>query len=238
MVSRINGTENKGINRVYWNFREQTGEDDSSARRMSFFRFGGGLTALPGEYTVKIKYDDEEVSQKFAVKFDPRIDVDMDVLKLNYEAGKSAQKLSDAINSSSRQIDETRNTIKTILDHARQNTDPKNRDLMKAARALDKKLEDLAETLNPTPPKQGIADRSAGLRTQVLGAVRGITRAGYEPISQAAKVLYEKAVPKVEEFLQKLNSVYQTDVENFKKMLKESDFSLFKPFEPIRLEDK
>jgi photosystem II stability/assembly factor-like uncharacterized protein len=237
MISRLNGTENKGINRVYWNFREQTEQDDSSARRMSFFRFGGGITALPGEYTVKIKYDEEEASQKLTVAFDPRIAVDMDVLKANYDAGKNAQKLSNAINSASRQIDETRNTIKTIIDHVRQNRDPKNRDLMKAARALDKKLEDLAETLNPTPPKQGIADRSAGLRMQVMGAVRNMTRAGYEPLSQAAKVGYEKAVPKVEEFLQKLNSVYQTDVENFKNMLKDTDFSLFKPFEPIKLED-
>ena len=236
MISRINGTENKGINRVYWDLREQTQEDDPASRRMSFFRFGGGgLAALPGEYTAKIKYDSEEVSQKFTVTFDPRIDVDMGVLEANYEAGKNAQKLSDAINSASRQIDETRNTLKTLLDHARQNRDPKNKEIMKAAQDLDKKLKDLAEILNPTPPKQGIADRSAGLRMQVMRAVSGITRAGHEPISQAAKVRYEKTKPKVEEFLQKFNTVYQTDVENFKKMLKESDFSLFKPFEPIKL---
>lgn len=235
-ISRMNGTENKGINRVYWNFREQTGQQDQSSRRM-FFGFGGGTTALPGEYTVKINYDDEEVSQKFAVKFDPRIDVDMAVLKANYEKGKQAQKLSDAINAASRQIEETRATIKTLQDSARQNRDPKNRDLMKAAQALDKKLEGLAETLNPTPAKQGIGDRSAGLRTQVMMAVRGISGAGYEPITQAAQVSYEKAIPKVEEFLKKLNAVYETDVENFKKMLKEADFSLFKPFTPIKIEE-
>jgi hypothetical protein len=90
--------------------------------------------------------------------------------------------------------------------------------------------------LNPTPPKQGIADRSAGLRMQVMSAVRGLTRGGYEPVSEAAKVLYQKAVPAVEEFLQKVNSVYETDVENFKTMLKEADFSLFKPFKPIKIE--
>ena len=108
---------------------------------------------------------------------------------------------------------------------------------MKAAQELDKKLEDLAEILNPTPPKQGIADRSAGMRSQVMMATRGM-RGGHEPISQAAKVRYEKAKPKVEEFLQKVNAVYETDVENFKKMLKEADFSLFKPFKAIKIEEK
>jgi hypothetical protein len=237
MISRVNGTENKGINRVYWNFREQT-EQAAPTTRRSFFGFGGGgSTALPGEYTVKIAYDGEEASQKFTVKYDPRIDVDMEVLKANYEAGKKAQKLSDVINTASQQIDGTRTTLKTLQDHARQNRDPKNKELMKAARDLDKKLEELAETLNPTPPKQGIADRSAGLRMQVMMATRGM-RGGHEPISQAAKVRYEKALPKVEEFLKKVNTVYQTDVENFKKMLKEADFSLFKPFKAIKIEEE
>ena len=237
MVSRVNSTENKGINRVYWNFREQTEEATPSARR-SFFGFGrGGSTALPGEYTVKIAYDGEEVSQKFSVKYDPRFEVDMAVLKANYEAAKEAQKLSDVINTASQQIDGTRATLKTIQDSARQNRDPKNRELMQAARELDKKLEELAEILNPTPPKQGIADRSAGLRSQIMMATRGM-RGGHEPISQAAKVRYEKAKPKVEEFLQKVNAVYETDVENLKKMLKEANFSLFKPFKEIKIEEK
>jgi len=235
-ISRLNGTENKGLNRIYWNFREQMEQTAPSARR-SFFGFGGrGSTALPGEYTVKIAYDGEEVSQAFTVKYDPRIEVDMEVLKANYEAGKKARKLSDVINTASQQIDGTRATLKTLQDHARQNRDPKNRELMQAARELDKKLEELAETLNPTPPKQGIADRSAGLRSQVMMATRGM-RGGHEPIGQAARVLYEKAIPKVEEFLLKINAVYETDVENFKKMLKEADFSLFKPFNAIKIEE-
>ena len=236
LISRMNGTENKGINRIYWNFREQTEQAQPSARR-SFFGFGrGGATALPGEYTVKIAYDGEEVSQTFAVEYDPRIDVDMEVLKANYEAGTKAQKLSDAINTASQQIDGTRETLKTIQDHARQNRDPKNKELMKAARDLDKKLEELAEILNPTPRKQGIADRSAGLRMQVMMAARGM-RGGHEPISQAARVRYEKALTKVEEFLKKVNAVYETDVENFKKMVKEANFSLLKPFKAIRIEE-
>lgn len=66
--------------------------------------------------------------------------------------------MSTAINSAQRQIEDTRNTIKTLQEHARGSRTPKTRDLMKAARELDDKLKELAETLNPTPPKQGIAD--------------------------------------------------------------------------------
>jgi flagellar hook-basal body complex protein FliE len=198
----------------------------------------GGMTALPGEYTVKIKYDDQEMSQPFTFKSDPRIEVDLDVLKTNYEKGKKAQNLSSTINSAGQQIEETQKAVQTVVEAARTVRSPKTRDLMKAARELEAKLKELSEILNPTPPKQGIADRSAGLRTQVMRAVSGITRAGNEPISQAAEVMYEKVKAKLETFLEKFNSVFQTDVENFKKMLEESDFSLFKPFKPLKLEDK
>ncbi len=235
-VARLNGTENKGINRVYWNFREQEPRTAAAGQTRGFR--GGGMTVLPGEYTVKLRYDGQEVSQKFTVKTDPRIEVDLDVLKANYERGKKAQGLSNTINSAGQQIDETKKAIQTVVTAARTVRSPKTRDLMKAARALEAKLNELSEALNPTPPKQGIADRSAGLRTQVMRAVSGITRAGHEPISQAAEVRYEKVKKRAEAFLEKFNNVYQTDVENFKKLLKESDFSLFKPFKPLNLEDK
>lgn len=237
MVSRLNGTENKGINRVYWNFREQDPTASTSRGSRGFsFRMRGGLTVLPGEYTAKIKYDGQEVSQKFTVKSDPRLKIDLDVLKANYEIGKKAQQLSTTITNAGNQLAETKKAIQRVIETARANRGPKTRDLMKAARGLESKLKELSETLNPTPPRQGITDRSVGLRSQVSRAVRGMTRAGNEPISQAAEVGYEKVKVKAEAFLKKFNDFYQTDVENFKKVLNESGFSLFKPFKPMKLD--
>ncbi len=237
-VARLNGTENKGINRVYWSFREQDPRTSQPGQARGFRFMRGGMTVLPGEYTVKIKYDDQEVSQSFSVKSDPRLEVDLDVLKANYETGKKAQGLSNTISSAGQQIEETKKAIQTVVEAARTVRSPKTRDLMSAARKLEAKLNELSETLNPTPPKQGIADRSAGLNSRVMQAVMGMMRAGNEPISQAAKVMYEKAKTQAGAFLEKFNSVFQTDVENFKKLLEESDFSLFKPFKPLKLDDR
>jgi len=236
-VNTLDGTEKKGINRVYWNLREQDPQRDEERE---FRRFGmrGGLEVLPGEYTVKIKYDDQEVSQSLTVKSDPRLEVDLEVLKANYEMGKKAQQLSIAITDAGNQLEETKKAVKTVIETARAMGTPKAGELMKAARDLEAKLKELSETLNPTPPKQGIADRSAGLRSQVRRAMMMITRAGNEPINQAAKVKYDKVKVKADAFLKKFNEVYQTDVENFKKLLEESGFSLFKPFKPLKLEEK
>jgi hypothetical protein len=237
VIRNLKGTEEKGINRVYWDFRE---DDPQAAAPREAGGYGfwmrGGLTVLPGDYTVGIKYDGQEASQKFSVKSDPRLKIDLDVLKANYEMGKKAQQLSTTITDAGTQLEETKNAIQKVVEAARADLAPKTKVLMKAARELEAKLKELSEILNPTPPKQGIADRSASLRGQVMQAVRRITRAGSEPVSQAAEVEYEKVKVKAQAFLKKYNDFYETDVENFKKVLDESGFSLFKPFKPLKLD--
>ena len=241
-VSQLNGPDEKGLNRVYWNLREtepptdrQESQPEETAAARFFGRMGGNAV-LPGKYTAKIKYEDQEVSQTFEVKTDPRFDVDIEVLKANYEKGKQAQALSRAVTRASRELPQTQRSLQTIKDSLRMSQSPKGAEIRKAAEELEKKLKSLSETLNPTPPKQGIADRSSGLQSQVMSAVRAIAGAGYEPVSQAAQVQYDKVKPKVEDFVLKFNEFYRRDLEAFKKLLRESEYSLFAPFVPLKLD--
>lgn len=64
----------------------------------------------------------------------------------------------------------------------------------------------------------------------------GMSRAGIHPISQAAHVKYEKVKVEVEGFLAELNTFYEVDLDEFKKTVEESGFSLFKAFKPLKLE--
>ncbi|MFZ2052880.1 MAG: hypothetical protein WAU81_01665 [Candidatus Aminicenantales bacterium] len=238
-ISQLNGPDEKGLNRVFWNLRETeppTDQEQTEERgAMMFFGRSAGMMALPGKYTIKIKYEEQEASQTVEVKTDPRFKVDPEVLKANHDKAKQAQSLSRIITRAGRQLRQSQRSIQTVKDNLRTSRNPKAADLRKAADELEKKLKELTETLSPTPPKQGIADRSAGLQIQVMGAVRGITGAGYEPISQAAQVRYDKVKPKAEKFVVRFNDFYQKDVEAFKKMLKDTDFSLFAPFTPLKL---
>jgi len=243
-ISQLNGPDEKGLNRVYWNFREtepQTGAEQQQQQTEEraaamFFGRGAGTMALPGKYTAKVKYEDQEASQTVEVKPDPRFEINSEVLKANYEKGKQAQSLSRAVTQASRQLQQTQRSLTTVKDNLRMSRNPKAGDIRKAADELEKKLKELTETLSPTPPKQGIADRSSGLQSQVMGAVMGISGAGIEPVSQAAQVRYDKVKPKVAEFIGKFNDFYQKDLEAFKKLLKDADFSLFGPFMPLKID--
>jgi hypothetical protein len=69
-----------------------------------------------------------------------------------------------------------------------------------------------------------------------MGAVGGISSAGFEPVSQAAQFRYDKVKPKVAEFIGKFNDFYEKDLEAFKKLLKDSDFTLFGPSMPLKID--
>jgi len=245
LVGRMNGTENKGLNRVYWNFREVLppreegrpgGPPSEQAAMFEFGRGGGGLTVLPGTYTVKVKYDGEEASQAFEVKSDPRFTVDPAVLKANHGLGVAATRLSETVQSAQRRIQETQQSLKTVQDALRAARNPQSMELAKAGGELEAKLKAMAEELNPTPAKQGISDRSAGLQSQVRQAAGELTRSGLEPAGQAALVKFDKVKARAAAFLEKFNAFFQTEVEGFKKKLQEAGFSPLAPFRPLKIE--
>lgn len=240
-VAQLSGTEEKGINRVWWDLREmeppsQEREQAQTEAAMSFFGRRAALTALPGAYTVKVKYEDQEAVQNFTVRTDPRFKIDPEVLKANYQKAKAAQKLSRVVQEAGRRIQQTQRALQILQESARAQSNPKLMEVLKGAPELEAKLKKFSEALSPTPVKQGMADRSSGLSSQVMSAVFGISGAGIEPVSQAAQVKFDKVRPKVEAFLGKLNDFYQKDVENFKKAVQDSGFSLFGGFAPLKID--
>ncbi|HEX9902475.1 MAG TPA: hypothetical protein VGB72_06400 [Acidobacteriota bacterium] len=240
-VAQLSGTEEKGINRVWWDLREmeppsQERQQVQTEAAMSSFGRRAVLNALPGTYTVKVKYEDQEAVRSFAVRTDPRFKIDPEVLKANYLKAKAAQKLSRIVQEAGRRIQQTQRALQTLQESARAQGNPKLMELLKGAPELEAKLKEFSEALSPTSAKQGMADRSAGLSSQVMSAVFGISGAGIEPVSQAAQVKFDKVKPKVEAYLAKLNDFYQKDVENFKKAVQDSGFSLLGGFTPLKID--
>lgn len=246
VVRQMNGPEEKGINRVYWDFREveptPSSDEPSGAQirqqtaTLGFFGGRGGVTVLPGTYTVKIKYEDQEVSQSFEVKPDPRLKIDLEVLKANYERAKEAQRLLRVVQMASQRLQQTERALQTIKEFARSQRNQKLLVSMKNVSEVEKKLKELTETLNPTPPRQGMADRSSGLMFQVISAVSGVSSAGYEPITQPAKVKYDRVRNKVSEFLNRVNDFYQKDVAELNKTLQQVGFTLLPGYPPLKIE--
>ena len=236
-VRSLNGTEKKGINRVYWDMTHDP-PPPPPGMPAYFRRFVRGLGALPGTYTVKVKYHDSEASNAFEVLNDPRLKIDPQTLKENFKMGKEVQALSSALTRARKEIGATRKLIQTIRDHGKGTKSPKWLAVKKTSAELEKKLAALSEKISPDTSKiQGISDRSAGLSSQVrmLGYAGGRS---HLPLTQAVKVKFKKVRAEVVKFMEEFNKFYAEDVAGFRSLVEESGFSLFKKFEPLNLETK
>lgn len=232
VVRQMNGPEERGINRVYWDFREVepspvTDEPGAQSRQTGgFFGGRGGLTVPPGVYTVKIRYEDQEVSQTFEVRPDPRVKVDEDILRTNYEKARAAQQLSRTIQMINARLQQTQRSLQAVRELARSQRSQKIMEAMKQVAEVEKKLKELIEVMNPTPPRQGLVDTSEGLMSVVNSAVRAIASAGYEPITQPAQVQYEKAKARLVDFVKRVNEFYEKDVSGLNRALQEAGFTV------------
>ncbi|NIO81049.1 MAG: hypothetical protein GTN53_10605 [Candidatus Aminicenantes bacterium] len=232
----------KGINRTYWDLRQEGLDMSALMRRrgmpaaaMRRFRRGGAYV-LPGTYTVRLKAGDTEMTQTFQVNFDPRYKVDIEVLKKNQKLYHEMEGWIKAYMKANNEIKETTDMIKTVLKLVR-SQDLKREDkrtLMQKGMKLQKKLKELSQKLNPESEKQGIADRSASLRMKFFRVYRSVAGA-FEPITQATEVSIKKIKIQLQDFVKEYNNVFETDVEDFKKAVKESGVTFFKPFKPLSL---
>lgn len=229
----------KGLNRITWDLREKGSKIQIPGMPARFARRGmSGPLVFPGTYTVKVTYKDQSMSHPIEVKSDPRFKIDIDVLKKNYAVNKEVNKWFETVLKANKEMQKTRKTIKTIKEAAMDMKidKKKKRGLMKKSGELETKLKTLAETLFPDRSVQGIADRSASLSSKIF-SLRRLVSSAIGPLTQAAEVKHGKVKALVNDFLNEYNTLYETDVEDFKKLVNDLKIGFFTPFEPLKTSD-
>jgi photosystem II stability/assembly factor-like uncharacterized protein len=233
----------KGINRVSWDFREKGMElsslmGGSSRSRGRGFRMPGE-PVLPGQYSVRLKAFGQEMTHSFTVKADPRYKIDFDAYKKNKKLKKDFEKVIKAYGKVSNGLRDSKKMVKTITAMIpNQDWDRKVKmELMKKAKNLEKKLNELSQILQPESKKQGISDRTASFRSKLFMAFRRFSYP-FEPATQATIVSLNKSKALMEDFIGKYNKVFETEVEEFRKSVDKAGFTFFKPYKPLTMEEK
>jgi len=69
LVHKLSSPKKKGLNRGYWDLREQlAGEPQPQASRQRYRRYSGGPYSLPGRYKVELDFNGEKAVQEILVK--------------------------------------------------------------------------------------------------------------------------------------------------------------------------
>jgi photosystem II stability/assembly factor-like uncharacterized protein len=231
VIRNINTAYKKGLNRATWDltqkgFNTPTLEDPKADAAEK-----SGIFVLPGTYTVKIKYLDEEVTQQVVVKSDPRIPVKEEDLKANYELRLQHGFMYETLSQAVKEIKATRKTIATVNGFSANLEAEKVNEIKKAGAELDKKLSELLFSIIPDNTRQGIFDRSAEMSAQI-GESLGMI-GDYHAPTQASQVKLAKVKQELGKTLNKVNALYNNEVAAYQKLVKDAGFEIFKEVKPI-----
>ena len=234
-VQTIRGTRNAGINRVWWNLRNEQSKEVRlrtppayapeirlNAEGWRPLPEGGRTTVLmpPGTYTVKLSVDGQEYSQSLTVMKDPNAGgTDADVQKqtaMLMELRKDLESGADMVN----QIEIIRSQLDNLRSILRGNADVKT-----AADDLDKKLTDIEDNLIQRK-FSGQGQDTTRFPTKLIGKITylagGVSGGDNAPNTQQKEVqaMFESQLA---DLRKRLDAVVATDLGNLNRLLRDKN---------------
>jgi len=232
VIRTFKGTMNSGINRAYWDLRIKAFDRPRAKPKEGEDR--AGTRVLPGHYIVKLTAGSNVMSQEFDVKKDPRFNIDDDALKANYDFDMKVGELSETAAKMFNQVQATIKSIKTFNDFAANIDTSKSKDLKKQGKNLEQKLVALMNKITPDSSLTGIRNNS-GILMSEIGEVGYLSFNPVEKPLQNAMVKFEKTKKIAEALVKEYNDIYAKDVNEFRKAVEASGFTIFGNYKNVEL---
>ena len=209
-----------GLNRFVWDLRYA-----DAVRFPGMILWAGemrGPRVSPGRYQVKLTVDGKSLTEGFAVKPDPRLST----TAADYEKQLAlALKIRDKVSETHNAIIQIRDVRKQVDDLLKRVKDQANfKTVNDAGTALNKKLQDIEETLYQTKNQSSQDPLNFPIRlNNKLAALGGVVSGGeFAPTDQSSAV-YDEVSSQIDVQLQNLAQILKTDLPAFNQLVKEQN---------------
>ena len=224
-----------GMNRFSWGLDHDGVRFPSRRAPRSDDNIPGGRDVLPGAYTIIATYNGQTETQSVQVHADPRVETDVNALRRSHATVAAFEKVVKAASDGFQQLQDAGKTIKLVdeaLVNAPDSTKKTIADLGKALRDSITELEKLY--MDPVGQK-GIQRTAENLGNTLRTANRYLSDVDGAP-SQMAELSLDRVQRETREVLAKINDFMTTDFADYQKKVQMVQYSLFKEYEPVKME--
>ncbi len=206
-----------GSNRWSWNLKHADAE-----RFDGMILWWGSLAgpkALPGKYTAVLSRDDERSETNFEVAVDPRLGLNENDLKAQYDFESS---VTDKVSEAHLAIVEMRD-IKAQLDHYKARLDEdKEPEIIKMAEMIDSSMTAIEEVLYQTKNRSGQDPLNFPIRlTNKLAHLNSLSQIGEAPPTAQAIAVRDELTARIDTELEKYSALKEDLVPKFNQMMRE-----------------
>ncbi|UCE08851.1 MAG: hypothetical protein JSW07_19000 [bacterium] len=232
LIRKMDGPMKKGINRVVWDLRREGFQLPSITGRARGFS-PSGPEVLAGKYPVKIKAAQYEESHSVEILPDPRVDIPMEHRKQKYETIVSVGERIEVVTEAVKRIRNIKKTIDVILEKSKENNNDNLKILKNEATKLKKRMKKVLQLFIDEGGKQGIT-RQVNVSRKLWYVSNSLSSCWGSPTSSQMTYL-NQAEAALNKALDQFNELFEKDVAEFQKKVRESDFSLFPAYEKLDL---
>jgi photosystem II stability/assembly factor-like uncharacterized protein len=237
----------QGLNRAVWDLRHDPFRQPPSSRPVEDvpWRQSRGPEALPGTYTVRVKYGGQESEGTVRVLPDPRFQPAEEARRANFAAVQRAGALQNTHVEAIERVVRTREDVRTVAARLRQQEEAAKRqaaggevnfphkDLLASTRKLEKDLKALEGRLRqPENPGGILPDNDAGSQ---LGDVQRSLSSSWDAPTPAQLAYLEEAEETLRTVLADLNRYFAEEVAPFRAKVREAGIGLLPEVEALEV---
>jgi len=225
-----------GMQRISWDLRRNGVRYPSRREAKPDADPPRGIEVLPGTYRIVAVLGDSKDSTSVRVHMDPRIeDVTLAGLKKRHETFTGFYDLVEKASTGFGQLQEAEQTIARVNTALETLPDSTQKEFKKLGKSLQDSINRLEELYMLPEDFKGIR-RSTGKLNSTLSRTGGYLSDLEGPITQGAELMLAETRRQTEEVLEQIHRFMTTDWADYRRKVEALDFSLFKPYEAVRLE--
>lgn len=229
LMTTIRKSPKEGINRFYWRFNKKGIRFPQQAKPKNNLREPRGGQVLPGEYEVKLSYNEDSVSSKVNVKFDHRIEYDMKFLEARAALQKTFNTEVEKATKAADKVRDAQAIVKNLSMVIKPLEGDENKEIKDLHKKVSKQLSGFAALLEQ-PKVQGIFRNQELLPNILRRASWGLM--GYiDAPGLREELAIKKAKEAVDKYVGDIDAFFAGDWATYQNLIKEKELSFFSSFE-------
>lgn len=225
-----------GLNRVYWNLRENGYHYPSWSDRKKGADLPSGYMTIPGTYKVHLTYGKQKAETQVTVLADPRINLTADDYRAYQAFMNDSRKLVDAATEAFDRMKEAKKLIGHVNGRLQYADSTWKDSLQNYGKTLTDSLNTLMSLYMLPKDFKGLEHVTERLNSHLSrpsSYVSGVP----EEINATAKIALEYAEDEVKKVLVRVNAFFSEQWPDYPKSVKAANIDPFKEYEPIEIKE-
>ena len=227
------GPAEPGVNRTSWGLKRKAFRSPSADPPGPDAEEQAGPLVLPGTYTLRVRYGDQQDTKPVEVLPDPRQNITAADRRAKEEMILRVGRELDVAAKAVEHLRGAREAVERISKRIQGQEDPAAQDIRGREKTIKDSIEELIGRIN-APEVQGNRPDPV-LVSLRLGSVYRSIQSSWEAPTEAQRIYLRRSETKLRQVLTEINRFFEEDMRAYQEAVEATGLPLFEEFEPFSL---